>query len=163
MPYGDWWCGAFGDFRGENWNIYLSKPLKAPPCAKPRVVTRITRQNRPTGLTRARSREKKQTKNKQKRHARPRFREISSAPGDDPADPIWTKFGTIVRPLDPIISANFQLVLLRTERVRSLWKYRIMANPALHRSAPLTRLSPTGLPVINLFFSTPNSSILKEC
>jgi hypothetical protein len=32
----DW---GFGDFRGENWNIYLSKPQKAPTCAKPRVLT----------------------------------------------------------------------------------------------------------------------------
>jgi hypothetical protein len=30
---------GFGDFGGENWNIYLSKPQKAPPWAKPRVLT----------------------------------------------------------------------------------------------------------------------------
>jgi hypothetical protein len=32
----DW---GFGDFRGENRNIYLSKPHRAPPGAKTRVLT----------------------------------------------------------------------------------------------------------------------------
>ena len=31
--------GVLGDFRGENWNMYLSEPQKAPPCAKTRVLT----------------------------------------------------------------------------------------------------------------------------
>ena len=33
--------GGFGDFGGENLNIYLSRPQKAPPWAKPRVLTRV--------------------------------------------------------------------------------------------------------------------------
>ena len=31
--------GVFVDFRGQNWNLYLSEPQKAPPCAKTRVLT----------------------------------------------------------------------------------------------------------------------------
>jgi len=39
-----WKCpkiGVFGDFRGENWNIYLSEsePQMATPCSKARVAT----------------------------------------------------------------------------------------------------------------------------
>jgi len=30
---------CFGDLKGENWNIYLSEPHKAPPCAKTRILT----------------------------------------------------------------------------------------------------------------------------
>ena len=31
--------GGFGDFWGDNWNLYLSEPKKAPPCVKTRVLT----------------------------------------------------------------------------------------------------------------------------
>ena len=31
--------GVLGDFRGQNWNMYLSEPQKAPPCAQTRVLT----------------------------------------------------------------------------------------------------------------------------
>ena len=31
--------GVFGDFRGQNWNLYLSEPNRAPHSAKTRVLT----------------------------------------------------------------------------------------------------------------------------
>ena len=30
---------VFGDFRGENFNLFFSEPQKAPPCVKTRVLT----------------------------------------------------------------------------------------------------------------------------
>ena len=33
---------VLGDFRGENCNLYLSEPQKAPPCVKTRVLTYYT-------------------------------------------------------------------------------------------------------------------------
>ena len=43
--------GVLGDFRGENCNIYLSKPQKAPLCPK-HAFWGITRPNRSTALIR---------------------------------------------------------------------------------------------------------------
>ena len=34
--------GVFGDFGGQNWNLYLCKPQKAPPRVQTRVLTYYT-------------------------------------------------------------------------------------------------------------------------
>ena len=81
--------GVFGDFRGENWNIYLSKPQKAPPGAKPRVLTYHSPKST-HGFDRGAIPRIK------KRHARRAFGEISPPPGDAIVDPIRTKFGNFI-------------------------------------------------------------------
>ena len=122
--------------------IFLN-PQKAPHWAKTRVLTYHSPKS-----ARGFDRGAIPIKKTKKSYTWPAFRQISPPPGDAIADPIRTKFGTYICLVEPIISTNIQLVRLRTERVRSFWKYRIMAKPALHRFAPLTRLSPAGLPVI---------------
>ena len=92
MHYGYPKIGVFGDFRGENYKIYLSKPQKAPPWPKPRVLTYHSSKSAHGSDLGAIPR-KKGKKNK-KRHARPWFGETSPRHGDAIFDPIRTKFGT---------------------------------------------------------------------
>jgi hypothetical protein len=103
--------GVFGPLRGENFKVKLFNPQKAHVYTIPRHLSHFGRESVHAFDQDAFPRNKK-------KHARPWFRDISSPPGEAPADPIRTKFGTFVRLPEPVDNANFQLIRLRNERVR---------------------------------------------
>jgi len=89
--------GVFGDFWGENWKIYLSRPQKAPPCAKPRVLTYHSPKSAHRFDLGAIPRIKKKTKKKSRKACI--WRNFTSAwrrhPISDP-DQIWHVYWTTV-------------------------------------------------------------------
>ena len=92
--------GVFGDFGGQNWNLYLCEPQKAPPCAKTRVLTYYS----PKSVNNCDLSDFSRKKTKKKRT--PKTSMLGGA-GEVVCKPIPMKFGSLVEEHDVMKWAKF--------------------------------------------------------
>ena len=94
---------VLGDFRGENCNLYLSEPQKAPPCVKTRVLTYYA----PKSVHNCDLWRCSRNKTKKKRKKRTSKTSMLGCAGEVVYEPIPMKFGTIVDQDDVMKFAKF--------------------------------------------------------